>query len=169
MTETTCDCATAPETVDLTALAPVLDRHAHDEGGLIVVLQETQALFGHLPKDALRAIAEARHTPLAEVFGVATFYTQFHLSPRGKTIVRICSGTACHVAGAPEVIRAVCDELNAELGKTTDDLRFTIEAVACVGCCGLAPVAVVGEQPHGQLDAPKARKLAKQLLRTAPR
>ena len=103
--------------------------------------------------------------PYAEVFGVATFYAQFHFAPRGKTIIKICTGTACHVAGAPDVIRAITDELNLEVGATSEDMRFTIEAVACVGCCGLAPVTVVGDHPNGQLDAGKARKLAKRLLR----
>lgn len=169
MEDTACTCEQEIAPVDLALLAPVLARHADDPGGLISVLQDTQTEYGYLPPAALRVIAEARNTPLSEVFGVATFYTRFHLTPRGKTIVLICSGTACHVAGANEVIRSIADELNAIVGSTTPDLRFTVEAVACVGCCGLAPVAVVGEKTHGQLDAAKARKLARELLKTAPR
>ena len=167
MTELSCACKRESEGVDLTLLDDVLARHAADEGALIPILQEAQQTYGYLPRAVLAEIAARRQTPYAEVYGVATFYAQFHLAPRGKTIVKICTGTACHVAGAPDVIRAITDELNLAVGATSEDMRFTIEAVACVGCCGLAPVVVVGEHPNGQLDAGKARKLARQLLREA--
>jgi NADH-quinone oxidoreductase subunit E len=167
VTENACICEREAERadVDLTLLDPVLARHSDDFGALIPILQETQATYGYLPRAALAEIARRRETPYAEVYGVATFYAQFHMAPRGKLIVKICTGTACHVAGAPDIVRAISDELNLAVGATSDDARFTIEAVACVGCCGLAPVAVVGDQPNGQLDSGKARKLAKRLLR----
>lgn len=95
-----CGCADA-KALDLAGLEPVLERYADDPGALIPVLQETQRLFGYLPKEALREIAEARRIPLAQVYGVATFYSQFHLRPRGDKVIRICHGTACHVRGAP--------------------------------------------------------------------
>jgi NADH:ubiquinone oxidoreductase subunit E len=133
------------------------------------VLQHAQGLYGYLPLDVLREIAEKRSTPFSEVYGVATFYTQFHLMPRGKTVVRICQGTACHVAGAPAVTRAITDELDVSLGETSADLNFTVEAVACVGCCGLAPVVVIDEKVHGQVDAGGARKLARVLRAEASR
>lgn len=165
MTDHVCTCTDNAEEIDLSLLAPVLDRFADDRGALIAVLQHAQMIYGYLPAEALREIARKRETPLSEVYGVTTFYTQFHLKPRGKNIVRICHGTACHVAGAPEVTRAITDELDVGVGETTEDLRFTVEAVACVGCCGLAPVVVVGDQVHGQVDPATARKLAKKLLR----
>jgi NADH-quinone oxidoreductase subunit E len=167
VTERTCTCEREAEGVDLTLLDPVLARHADDDGALIPILQEAQHAYGYLPRATLAEIARRREVPYAEVYGVATFYTQFHLAPRGKLIIKICTGTACHVAGAPDVIRAITDELDLAVGATSEDARFTIEAVACVGCCGLAPVAVVGDHPNGQLDAGKARKLAKRLLREA--
>jgi NADH-quinone oxidoreductase subunit E len=167
VTEHSCTCEKESDGVDLTLLDPVLGRHAADEGALIPILQETQAVYGYLPRTALAEISRRLSVPYAEVFGVATFYAQFHFAPRGKTIVKICTGTACHVGGAPDVVRAITDELNLEVGATSDDMRFTIEAVACVGCCGLAPVTVVGDRPHGQLNSGKARKLAKLLLREA--
>lgn len=167
MTQTVCSCEREAEGVDLTLLDPILARHEADPGGLIPVFQETQDVYGYLPRPALAEIARRMQMPYAEVFGVATFYTQFHLEPRGKTIIRICTGTACHVAGAPEITRALCDELNLDLGATSEDLRFTIEAVACVGCCGLAPVTVIADKPNGLLDPAKARKIAKRLLREA--
>ncbi len=167
MTEHICAFEKESDGADLTLLDAVLARHQDDAGALIPLLQEVQEVYGYLPRAVLAEIARRRSTPYAEVYGVATFYAQFHFSPRGKTIIKICTGTACHVAGAPDVIRAITDELNLEVGATSDDMRFTIEAVACVGCCGLAPVTVVGDHPNGQLDAGKARKLAKRLVREA--
>ncbi len=165
MTEHLCTCEKESDGVDLTPLDAVLARHLGDSGALIPILQETQAAYGYLPRPALAELARRLDMPYAEVFGVATFYAQFHFAPRGKTIIKICTGTACHVAGAPDVIRALTDELNLEVGATSDDMRFTVEVVACVGCCGLAPVVVVGDHPNGQLDAGKTRQLAKRLLR----
>jgi len=165
-----CTCADqSAETVDLRPLQTVLEHHADEAGALIPVLQQAQDAYGYLPRPVLSAIASARKIPLSEVYGVATFYTQFHLAPRGKTIVKICHGTACHVAGAPEVTRALTDELQTKVGETSEDLRFTVEAVACVGCCGLAPVVVVGDETHGQLDSASARSLGKRVYRETPR
>ena len=156
-----CSCTDRPEgAIDLTTLDDVLERHEGDSGALISVLQETQSLYGYLPKSALRRIAQAREIPFSKVYGVATFYSQFHLRPRGDSVVRICHGTACHVRGAPEVTRAVEEELGAKVGETTEDLAFTIESVACVGCCGLAPVLLVDDKTYGQLDVIEARRIA---------
>lgn len=165
MTEHTCTCGTEPAEFDLNLLAPVLEEFADDPGALIPILQHAQDIYGYLPQLVLREIAARRRRPLSEVYGVATFYTQFHLAPRGRTVVKICHGTACHVAGAPEVTRAITDELGVGVGETSEDLAFTVEGVACVGCCGLAPVVVAGDQVHGQVDPAAARKLAKQLRR----
>jgi NADH-quinone oxidoreductase subunit E len=167
VTEHVCTCDNDAEAVDLSLLAPVLADYADDSGALIPILQHAQLIYGYLPREVLREIADRRGMPFSEVYGVVTFYGQFHLAPRGKTIVRICHGTACHVGGAPEVTRAITDELDLELGQTSDDMNFTVEAVACVGCCGLAPVVVTGTQVHGQVDPGSARKLAKKLRREA--
>ncbi|MBE0417765.1 MAG: NAD(P)H-dependent oxidoreductase subunit E [Coriobacteriia bacterium] len=149
----------AGDHIDLAPLDEVLERHADDPGALIQVLQETQAIYGYLPKKTLRTISRARRVPFAHVYGVATFYSQFHLRPRGDKLIRICHGTACHVRGAPEVTRAVVEELGVRVGETTEDLAFTVESVACVGCCGLAPVMVVDSQTHGQLDVVHTRRI----------
>jgi NADH:ubiquinone oxidoreductase subunit E len=163
VTERACTCETKAEQSDLSLLAPVLADYADDSGALIPVLQHAQEIYGYLPRDVLREIADRRDMPFSDVYGVVTFYGQFHLQRRGKMIVRICHGTACHVGGAPEVTRAITDELGVGVGETSDDMNFTVEAVACVGCCGLAPVVVTGTQVHGQVDAGAARKLAKKL------
>ena len=166
MTERICNRATS-ESVDLALLDPVLEEHAGDSGALIAVLQAAQRIFGYLPREVLAHIARSRETPLSEVYGVVTFYAQFHLEPRGETVIRVCHGTACHVAGAPDVTRAISRELGIGVGETSEDTRFTLEGVACVGCCGLAPVVVVGERVHGRIDPAAARKLAKQLKRVS--
>lgn len=155
------------EGFDETKLAGVLARHADDPGALIPVLQETQEACGYLPREALREIARARRTPLSHVYGVATFYSQFHLRPRGDRVVRICHGTACHVRGAPEVTRVVTEELGVKIGETTDDFAFTLRSVACVGCCGLAPVMLVDDQTFGQLDVSETRRIAVRLREEA--
>jgi len=169
MSDIVCTCSTDTSAVDLGELTPLLERYGSDAASLIPILQETQSVFGHLPRAALIEIARYRRQPLSEVFGVATFYSQFHLSPRGQTIIRVCTGTACHVAGANEVLSVIAHELNVAVGATTDDLRFTLEAVACVGCCSLAPVAVVDGEPTGRLGAASARRIARDLLKAARR
>lgn len=148
---------------DTLELTDILARHAQDPGALIAVLQDVQKAFGYLPREALREIAAARRTPLSHVYGVATFYSQFHLRPRGRRIVRICHGTACHVRGAPEVTHIITEELGAKIGETTEDRAFTLESVACVGCCGLAPVMLVDDDTYGMLDISEARRIAMRL------
>ncbi|GAB4278755.1 MAG: NADH-quinone oxidoreductase subunit NuoE [Coriobacteriia bacterium] len=128
------------------------------EADLVAALQTAQAEFGYLPKAVLERAAIVCGVPLSRVYGVATFYSQFHLRPRGKNLVKICHGTACYVRGAPEITSAVTEELGIRPGETTDDLSFTVETVACVGCCGLAPVMLVNDDTMGQLDADKARR-----------
>lgn len=152
---------------DMAEIGAILERHADDPGALIAVLQETQTCCGYLPREALREIARARGIPLSHVYGVATFYSQFHLRPRGDRVVRICHGTACHVRGAPEVTRVVTEELGVKIGETTDDMAFTLESVACVGCCGLAPVMLVDDETYGQLDVSETRRIAGRLREEA--
>jgi NADH-quinone oxidoreductase subunit E len=166
MSQHECTCATQDESAfDYTPLEAVLNGHGPDQSALIPVLQATQDAYGYLPKEALSRIAEKLRMPLSAVFGVTTFYTQFHLEPRGERIVRICHGTACHVRGANEVTRVIEDALGVKVGTTAEDMSFTIESVACVGCCGLAPVVLVDDQTFGRLDAQSARKLASRFRR----
>lgn len=161
----TCRCRGEHEQFDDTALVQILGEHASQRGGLVPVLQATQNAYGYLPKEALGLISDSLGLPLSEVYGVATFYAQFHLNPRGEHIIRICHGTACHVKGASEVTDVIVSELGVALGQTAEDLSYTIESVACVGCCGLAPVVLVDDETHGSMDSKKARKLASNLRR----
>ena len=121
------------------------------KGALIPVLQEAQSAYGFLPKDVIGRIAETLKIPVSQVYGVVTFYSQFHLNPRGRNIIRVCQGTACHVRGAKAVLQALEDALHIVPGQTTADERFTLETVACLGACGLAPVLMVNDETHGRL------------------
>lgn len=123
--------------------------HAHD---LTTLIQVLQSRFGFLPRNVLREVAACIDVPLSRLFGIATFYTSLHLAPRGRHILRVCHGTACHVAGAPAITDALSKELGIAPGETTEDRLFTLESVACVGCCSLAPVVAAGEEMHGRVQ-----------------
>ncbi len=127
------------------------------EGELINILKDTQDRLGYLPLEAQHVIAEHLHVPDQRVYGVVTFYAQFHLKPRGKNIIRVCLGTACHVLGGSKIFQALKDELGVDNGGTTEDLRFTLESVACIGACGLAPCIMINDDTHGRL-VPSALK-----------
>lgn len=150
----------APDiTFDLEPLRAILARHGREKGTLIPILQETQDTYGYLPAFAMEQIAEATRTPLAQIYGVATFYAQFRLTPVGKNLVRVCHGTACHVAGAERITDTLRNLLGIEPGQTTADGVFTLETVACLGCCSLAPVIMIGDETFGRLDDKAVRKI----------
>ena len=121
------------------------------KGFLIPVLQSVQHSFGYVPKEAIEVISREMKMPTAEIYGVVTFYAQFHLKPRGRHIIRVCRGTACHVRGSLKLLQKVKEMLKVEENGTTEDLRFTLEPVACLGACGLAPVMMVDDETHGRL------------------
>jgi NADH-quinone oxidoreductase subunit E len=142
-----------PETtaVDLTLMAEVFDRHASERGALIPVLQEAQAVYGYLPKEVLALIARQLGISIGQVYGVATFYAQFYLERRGRHVLKICDGTACHVKGTPVLLTAMSDTYGLEPGATTDDGELTLEIVYCLGSCALAPVAVLDGDVIGRM------------------
>lgn len=135
----------------LDQLDEVLAKYQGVKGALIPVLQEAQHAYGYLPKAVIQAIAEKMAIPVSQIYGVVTFYSQFHLNPRGKNIVRVCQGTACHVRGAKAILTTLEENLQVKAGGTTPDLKFTLETVACIGACGLAPVLMVNDDTHGRL------------------
>jgi NADH-quinone oxidoreductase subunit E len=141
----------AEETFDLNLLEPVFAEFQAQKGAVIPVLQRAQELYGYLPAEVLKRISERMRVPLSQVYGVATFYSQFYLTRRGRNIVRQCDGTACHVKGATKIIRAIEQELGLRAGETTPDYRVTYEVVYCLGSCGLAPVAMVNSEVVGKL------------------
>jgi len=145
----------------LAAVDEVVARYSGTEGSLIPVLQEVQGMVGYLPREVMQRIAERTGVPAARVYGVATFYSQFRLEPVGRHIIKICHGTACHVQGATAITEAICDELGVAEGETTEDGKFTVDSVACLGCCSLAPVIMIGEQTYGRLTPGEARKIVR--------
>jgi NADH-quinone oxidoreductase subunit E len=140
----------------------VADRLKGERGTLIPFLQQVQAEVGYLPPPVMRRIAERMGVSPARVFGVASFYSQFRMEPVGNHIIRVCHGTACHVQGAGAITDAILDELGIAEGETTSDGMFTVEAVACLGCCSLAPVIMIDESTFGRLTPDSARKVVKE-------
>ncbi len=139
----------------------VASGYAGVRGGLIPVLQEVQSRIGYLPPEVMERIAERTGVPSSRVFGVVSFYSQFRLAPVGKYVIKICHGTACHVQGAPAITEAVLSELGVADGETTADGRFTVESVACLGCCSLAPVIMVEQETFGRLTPDQARDIVR--------
>ncbi|OEG62121.1 NADH-quinone oxidoreductase subunit NuoE [Halanaerobium congolense] len=139
----------------LKPLTEILSRYEKKERYLIPVLQEAQEEYGYLPEEVMKEIALGLNLSLSQVYGVVTFYSQFHQEPRGNNIIRVCMGTACHVRGGDSILDAIKDELAIEAGETTEDLEFTLESVACIGACGLAPVIMINDDTHGRLTPDK--------------
>ena len=126
---------------------------------LIPLLQDIQEGLGYIPREAMQQVAMFLNIPASSVFGVLTFYTQFYLTPQGKHRIRVCQGTACHVRGGPEIVRAIRKKLGIGPGETTTDRRFTLERVACLGSCALAPAMVVNETVYGKLTPEQALEI----------
>lgn len=132
-------------------LAQVIQEHKDQQGGLMPVLQEAQSIFGCVPMDVQEIIADGMGTTLSEVYGVATFYSQFSLQPKGQYVVGVCLGTACYVKGSQKVLDQVVEDLKVDVGNTTPDGKFTIQATRCLGACGLAPVMMINDEVYGRL------------------
>ena len=132
-------------------LAQIIEDHKHVKGALMPVMQAAQDLFGCLPLEVQNFISEGLNVPLTEVYGVATFYSQFTLQGNGEHVVSVCMGTACYVKGAEKILDRLALELNIKPGKTTKDGKFTLLQTRCLGCCGLAPVITIGEDVYGRL------------------
>jgi len=139
----------------------VLSRYEQREEALIAVLQDLQDAFHYLPKEALIAVSERLGVPYSQTYHVATFYKAFSLTPRGRHLVTVCTGTACHVKGAPLILQALERELGIKAGETTKDMEYTLETVNCLGSCALAPVVVVDGKYHGKVLATKVLSLLK--------
>nr|HID58859.1 2Fe-2S iron-sulfur cluster binding domain-containing protein [Desulfobacterales bacterium] len=144
---------------DHTKICGILEGYKDAPGSLVPVLQEVHTRFNYLPEPVLRFVSENLNVPLSEVFRIATFYNAFSLEPRGKYVITVCLGTACHVKGAGDIVSVFEKELGIQTGETTEDMLFTLEAVRCIGCCGLAPVLKVNEDVHGLMHRKKVPEL----------
>jgi NADH-quinone oxidoreductase subunit E len=139
----------------------LIKKHPQEKKFLISILQDIQAKFNYLPKDALEGVSNALGIPLVDVICVATFYSAFSLTPRGKHVITICMGTACHVRGAPMILDEFKRKLNIDVEETTEDNMFTLETVNCLGACALGPIAVIDGDYYGQMKIRKVDKLIK--------
>lgn len=151
-----CNCNCNGPVSDLSLLEDVLREYGGNSSNLITILQKAQSLYGYLPKDVMYHVAENVGVTPADVMGVATFYSQFRLTPIGKYLIMSCQGTACHVNGSERVLNAMKEYLGIDSGETTDDELFTLEEVACLGCCSLAPVIMINGEAYGNLTPDSA-------------
>jgi NADH-quinone oxidoreductase subunit E len=153
------------DAIDLTLMDPLISKYNGKKGNLIPLLQGTQELYGYIPMVAFHKLNKETGLRLNEMYGVATFYAQFRMKPAGKNIIKMCHGTACHVQGVNAVTEEILDFLEIKDGETTSDGLFTVETVACLGCCSLAPVMMMGEETYGKLTAKEALGIVKEIRR----
>ena len=139
--------------IDLSRLTRVLEHFKGQKGALIPILQRTQDLYGYLPRAALVFISKQTRIPLNRIYGVATFYAQFHMQRRGRNLVRVCDGTACHVRGSGRNLDALQHAIGIGPGETTPDYKLTLEVVYCLGSCGISPVALINEKVCARLNS----------------
>ena len=162
----TCCCGCGSEG-QFAALVPVLEKYGKVPGSLITILQSAQDIYGYLSAEAIHYIAERTGIQPAKIYGVATFYTQFRLKPIGKHLIMLCKGTACHVNGADSIEEAITEELGIGDGETTEDGLFTLNNVACLGCCSLAPVMMIrtadGDETYGNLTKDKVKAILRDI------
>ena len=137
----------------------ILDRYQRDRSLLVSILQDVQAEYNYLPEDAIVEVSNGLSVPLSQVYSVATFFKSFNLKPRGRHIINVCLGTACHVRGGVRVLEKIERELGIKSGGTTEDLRFTVETVNCVGACALGPIAIIDGEYSGEMTADKVKPL----------
>ncbi len=146
-------------TIDPQAAIAIIERENDKQGALISILQQVQEEYGYLPGEILDLIARRTANPAAKVMGAASFYSQFRFEPSGRITIKVCQGTACHISGASKLLDVLKEELGIAEGETTKDRLFTLETVACLGCCSLAPVIMINETTYGRLTTNKVKKI----------
>jgi NADH:ubiquinone oxidoreductase subunit E len=151
-----------PKPIDWTKLQTIVDKHRSQTWALIPLLQDIQEAFGYIPPESIEPIAEALNIFPSQVQGVVTFYAGFSLEPKGKYVIRVCRGTACHVKGGRSILRFMKRELELKEGETSPDYRFTLETVACLGACFLAPTMMINRVYFGRLSPPKITSIMAQ-------
>lgn len=154
---------TDQDVIDLSQIDPLIEKYKGKKGNMIPLLQGTQAIYGYIPTVAFEKISLETGLELSDMYGVATFYAQFRLNPVGKHVIKVCHGTACHVQNASKITEALQEALKVEDGGTTEDRLFTLESVACLGCCSLAPVMMIGDNTYGKLSGAEAVKIVKNI------
>ena len=151
--------------MDLKKIAVIVDSYKGEKGILISILQDIQAEYRYLPEEALRHLSTTLNMPLSQIYAVATFYTAFSLKPKGKHMIHLCTGTACHVQGAEKILTSLENKLGITAGETTSDSQFSMEKVRCLGCCSLSPVLAVDKTVFGHLSPEGIDKILKRYNR----
>ena len=152
---------------DFTELDKALEEYGQIEGSIITILQKAQEIYGYLPREVIEYIGRAMKLKTAKIYGIATFYTQFRFEPIGKYLIMLCMGTACHVNGAKRIEEAVTEALGIVDGETTEDGLFTLNNVACIGCCSLSPVMMINGETYGLLTGDKVKSVLGELTALA--
>lgn len=147
------------QTVNLEKIQEIVERYGYDKSKLISILQDIQAVFQYLPAQALKQVAGYLKIPLIDIISVATFYRAFSLKPRGEHVATVCMGTACHVRGAPRILEEFERQLNLKKGETSEDGKWSLETVACLGCCAIGPVVVVDGDYHAHTTIRKVSNI----------
>jgi len=148
----------APE-LDLKAVDAIVKKHKANRGAMIAILQEIQTIYGFVPLKAIERVAKTTGVPASDIYGIVTFYAQFRLTPQGKNLIKVCHGTACHLNGAEKIAESLCKCVGANEGETSADGRYTVEKVACLGCCSLAPTFMINDETYGRLTPENVSKV----------
>lgn len=157
--EKCCCGVNADEDKGMESVTKIIEEFKDVKGGLIPVLHAVQQLYGYLPEEALQSISDELNIPMTEIYGVASFYHFFSLEPKGEHIIRVCLGTACYVKGGQMILNRLSQELNVEVGKTTLDRKFTLEATRCLGACGLSPVMTIDDKVYSRVTLDDVRRV----------
>lgn len=152
----------AREKPNLTVIDAIVHKHNVHPGAMIAILQEIQDVYGYIPREAILRVSADTGVPSSEIFGIVTFYAQFRLQPQGETLIKVCHGTACHLNGAERVADSICKCVGAKEGETSADGKYTVEKVACLGCCSLAPTVMINNESFGRLTPESVIKVIKE-------
>ena len=155
--------ARVKEQLSLSAIDAIVHKHNVEPGAIIPILQEIQEAYDYIPPVAIQRIADDIGTPASEIYAIVTFYSQFRLEPIGENLIKVCHGTACHLSGAEKIAQALAQAVGAGEGETSQDGRFTVERVACLGCCSLAPCVTVNDEIHGRLTPEDVNEIVSQV------
>ena len=154
------------EELSFAVIDAIAHKHNVQPGAVIPALQEIQDAYGYIPPAAIERIAENIGVPSSEIYGIVTFYSQFRLEPVGENLIKVCHGTACHLSGAERIAQAIAQATGAAEGETSRDGKFTVERVACLGCCSLAPCTMINNEVHGRLTPESISKVVSQVQKT---
>jgi NADH-quinone oxidoreductase subunit E len=145
--------------LDLNKVDVIVKNHKAGQGAMIAILQAIQNHYGYVPREAIERVSKLSGVPASDIFGIVTFYAQFRLIPQGKNIIKVCHGTACHLNGAEKIAESVCKCVGAKEGETSADGRYSVEKVACLGCCSLAPTFMINDETFAKLTPENVSKV----------